>query len=140
MASPTAPTRRAAARARPGFATAVDPFAPISREGALVLNNLFLAASAAAVFIGTLYPLALEALTGEAARKYMAEQERSLREIAAALKVPPAEAAARVAALVEERRKLEKDLADARKKLAMGGGAQSAAAAPADRVAPSSRC
>ena len=39
-------------------------FAPVSREGALVLNNLFLAAAAAAVFIGTLYPLALEALTG----------------------------------------------------------------------------
>ncbi|WP_460449457.1 heme lyase CcmF/NrfE family subunit [Alsobacter sp. SYSU BS001988] len=39
-------------------------FAPISREGALVLNNLFLAASCSAVLIGTLYPLALEALTG----------------------------------------------------------------------------
>ncbi|MBN8921110.1 MAG: heme lyase NrfEFG subunit NrfE, partial [Rhizobiales bacterium] len=40
-------------------------FAPISREGALVLNNLFLTAACATVFIGTLYPLALEALTGE---------------------------------------------------------------------------
>ena len=39
-------------------------FAPISREGALVLNNLLLATSCAAVFVGTLYPLALEALTG----------------------------------------------------------------------------
>ncbi|GGH14000.1 cytochrome c-type biogenesis protein CycK [Alsobacter metallidurans] len=39
-------------------------FAPVSREGALVLNNLFLAAACAAVFIGTLYPLALEAVTG----------------------------------------------------------------------------
>ncbi len=39
-------------------------FAPVSREGALVLNNLLLAAATAAVFIGTLYPLALEALTG----------------------------------------------------------------------------
>jgi cytochrome c-type biogenesis protein CcmF len=39
-------------------------FAPVSREGALVLNNLFLASSCATVFIGTLYPLALEALTG----------------------------------------------------------------------------
>ena len=37
----------------------------MSREGALVLNNLFLAAACATVFIGTLYPLALEALTGE---------------------------------------------------------------------------
>jgi cytochrome c-type biogenesis protein CcmF len=40
-------------------------FAPISREGALVLNNLFLTTSCAAVMIGTLYPLALEQITGE---------------------------------------------------------------------------
>jgi cytochrome c-type biogenesis protein CcmF len=40
-------------------------FAPVSREGALVLNNLFLTTACATVFIGTLYPLALEALTGE---------------------------------------------------------------------------
>ncbi len=40
-------------------------FAPISREGALVLNNLLLASAAAAVLIGTLYPLALEALTSD---------------------------------------------------------------------------
>ncbi len=39
-------------------------FAPISREGALVLNNIFLSAALATVVIGTLYPLALEALTG----------------------------------------------------------------------------
>jgi cytochrome c-type biogenesis protein CcmF len=39
-------------------------FAPVSREGALVINNLFLAAACATVFIGTLYPLALEGLTG----------------------------------------------------------------------------
>ncbi len=40
-------------------------FAPISREGALVLNNLFLTCACATVFVGTLYPLALEALTNE---------------------------------------------------------------------------
>jgi cytochrome c-type biogenesis protein CcmF len=40
-------------------------FAPISREGALVFNNLFLVSACATVFVGTLYPLALEALTGE---------------------------------------------------------------------------
>ena len=39
-------------------------FAPISREGALVLNNLFLTAAAATVLLGTLYPLILEAATG----------------------------------------------------------------------------
>jgi cytochrome c-type biogenesis protein CcmF len=40
-------------------------FAPISREGALVLNNLLLTTACATVFIGTLYPLALEVMTGE---------------------------------------------------------------------------
>src|SRR5262249_59132462 len=40
-------------------------FAPVSREGALVLNNLFLVSACATVFVGTLYPLALEALTRE---------------------------------------------------------------------------
>jgi cytochrome c-type biogenesis protein CcmF len=40
-------------------------FAPISREGALVFNNLFLTAACATVFVGTLYPLALEAFTSE---------------------------------------------------------------------------
>jgi len=40
-------------------------FAPVSREGALVLNNLLLTTACATVFVGTLYPLALEAITGE---------------------------------------------------------------------------
>src|SRR5690348_2500210 len=40
-------------------------FAPISREGALVLNNLFLTTACATVFVGTLYPLALEVLTND---------------------------------------------------------------------------
>ncbi len=40
-------------------------FAPISREGSLVLNNLLLTVACAAVLVGTLYPLALEALTGD---------------------------------------------------------------------------
>jgi cytochrome c-type biogenesis protein CcmF len=40
-------------------------FAPVSREGALVFNNLFLVCACGTVLVGTLYPLALEALTGE---------------------------------------------------------------------------
>jgi cytochrome c-type biogenesis protein CcmF len=40
-------------------------FSPISREGALVVNNLLLSACCATVVVGTLYPLALEAMTGE---------------------------------------------------------------------------
>jgi cytochrome c-type biogenesis protein CcmF len=39
-------------------------FAPVSREGSLVFNNLFLSTCCATVFVGTLYPLALEGLTG----------------------------------------------------------------------------
>jgi cytochrome c-type biogenesis protein CcmF len=39
-------------------------FSPISREGALVLNNLFLTTACATVFVGTLYPLALEVMSG----------------------------------------------------------------------------
>jgi cytochrome c-type biogenesis protein CcmF len=45
--------------------TAGGLFHPISREGALVLNNLFLTTATATVLVGTLYPLALEALTGD---------------------------------------------------------------------------
>ena len=40
-------------------------FAPISREGALVLNNLFLATAAVTVLLGTLYPLIRQAVTGQ---------------------------------------------------------------------------
>src|SRR5690606_35895922 len=42
----------------------VGVFAPLSREGALLLNNLLLAVATAAVLLGTLYPIALDALTG----------------------------------------------------------------------------
>jgi alanyl-tRNA synthetase len=71
----------------------------------------------------------LEALTGEAARQYLDEQDPRLKAIAGALKVGPAEALARVEALIDERRKLERELTDARKKLAMGGGASGRRAA-----------
>jgi alanyl-tRNA synthetase len=75
----------------------------------------------------------IEALTGEAARQWLSEREAKLREAAATLKSAPDEVPARVAALVEERRRLERELADAKKALAMGGGAaKSDAAAPED--------
>jgi cytochrome c-type biogenesis protein CcmF len=51
--------------ARAGSLPVGGLFAPISREGALVINNLLLSASCATVVVGTLYPLALEAFTGE---------------------------------------------------------------------------
>jgi alanyl-tRNA synthetase len=64
----------------------------------------------------------IEALTGQTALDYLAAQEERVKEIASTLKVPPQDAASRVAQLVEERKKLERELADARKQLAMGGG------------------
>jgi alanyl-tRNA synthetase len=64
----------------------------------------------------------IEALTGAAARSHLALQERRLKAVAMALKVRPEEAAERVQALVEERRRLERELAEARRAIAMGGG------------------
>jgi alanyl-tRNA synthetase len=64
----------------------------------------------------------IEALTGEPARRWLTAREERLREAAAALKSSPEEVPARVAALVEERRSLERELAEARKALALGGG------------------
>ena len=69
----------------------------------------------------------VEALTGKAARDHLELQDKRLKQVAAALKVRPDEAADRVAVLVEERRRLERELAEAKKKLALGGGGGSAA-------------
>ena len=67
----------------------------------------------------------IEALTGEAARQWLSDREAKLREAAATLKSAPDEVPARIAALVEDRKRLERELADAKKALAMGGGAKS---------------
>jgi alanyl-tRNA synthetase len=64
----------------------------------------------------------VEALTGEGARRHLRQESRRLRELASLLKTPPAEAAERLSAVLDERRKFERELSDARKKLAMGGG------------------
>ncbi|MEQ1939910.1 alanine--tRNA ligase [Mesorhizobium sp. CN5-321] len=77
----------------------------------------------------------IEALTGEAARKYLDEQDKRLKSVAAALKISPADVPARVEALVEERRKLERELSEARKKLALGGGSSADAPAQNETVA-----
>ncbi|MCW5724077.1 MAG: alanine--tRNA ligase [Maricaulaceae bacterium] len=68
----------------------------------------------------------IEALTGEAAREWLEAQAGYARAVAEALKIPPAEAAARVSALLDERKSLERKLAVAQKKLAMGGGGSGA--------------
>jgi alanyl-tRNA synthetase len=63
----------------------------------------------------------IEAVAGEAAQAYFQAQEAALKEAAEALKVTPAEVPARVQALLDERRKLERELAETRQKLATGG-------------------
>ena len=64
----------------------------------------------------------IEAFTGEAARRYLLEQAQVARGLAEQFKVPVAEVSARVEALMSERRTMERELADARRKLALGGG------------------
>ncbi|WP_158806839.1 alanine--tRNA ligase [Beijerinckia sp. L45] len=71
----------------------------------------------------------LEARTGAAARHYLNARAAKLGDLAHQLKSTEDEASKRLGTLIEERRKLERDLADARKKLAMGG--EGGAAAPA---------
>ena len=63
----------------------------------------------------------VEALTGEAALAHVAETEDRLGAAAATLKVTPREVPARVQALVEERRRLDNDLAELRRRIAVGG-------------------
>jgi alanyl-tRNA synthetase len=77
----------------------------------------------------------IEALTRDAAREYLEHQEALLHQAASALKAAPAELPARLAALVEERRKLERELADARRALAVGGAAGPATGPIAEEVA-----
>jgi len=64
----------------------------------------------------------LEAQTRDTARRHLNRQSRSFADIAHRLRSGPAEAAERLDALMEERRKLERELADAKRRLAMGGG------------------
>ena len=65
----------------------------------------------------------IEALTGEAARQWLTAREDRLKEAAATLKSAPEDVPARVAALVDAQRRLERELADAKKALARGGSA-----------------
>ena len=72
----------------------------------------------------------IEALTADAARRHRADEARTLAALAGILKAPASEAPDRLASLMEDRRRLEKELAEARKKLAMGGGDATGVDAP----------
>ncbi|MXP14397.1 alanine--tRNA ligase [Altererythrobacter confluentis] len=68
----------------------------------------------------------IEALTGEAARQWLVSREDALKAIAASMKTAPDDVPARVNSLMDERKSLEKELAEARKQLALGGGGHAA--------------
>ena len=76
----------------------------------------------------------LEALTGEGARAYLDEQDARVKEAASVLKTRPEDLVERLKALVEERRALEKQLADAKRQLALGGGASAGTAANGEAI------
>ncbi|WP_424180204.1 alanine--tRNA ligase [Yoonia sp. TsM2_T14_4] len=71
----------------------------------------------------------IEALTGQAALDYLRAQDQRLADVAAALKAPASDVADRVKALMDERRTLANEVAQLRRELAMGGGAQGASPA-----------
>ena len=74
----------------------------------------------------------IEALTGEGARQWLVAREEALKATAGLLRTTPDDVETRVAALLDERRKLERELADAKKALALGGGSAAATSADED--------
>ncbi|MBB3859068.1 alanyl-tRNA synthetase [Novosphingobium hassiacum] len=71
----------------------------------------------------------IEALTGEGARQWFVAREEALKNTASLLRTTPEDVEARVAALMDERKKLERELAEAKKALALGGGSAKAESA-----------
>ncbi|MFV0643993.1 MAG: alanine--tRNA ligase [Sphingomonadaceae bacterium] len=74
----------------------------------------------------------VEALTGEAARQWLVARDDAVKSLALSLKTTPDDLETRIASLVDERRKLEKELADAKKALALGGGGGNSQNGPDD--------
>ncbi len=110
---------RGSAEAKP-FSTELCGGTHVRRTGDI---GLFKIVSEGAVAAGV---RRIEAMTGEGARAYLAEQARLLFEAASIAKTVPGGVPARIGALIEERRKLEKELSDARRALAVGGGGAAA--------------
>ncbi len=76
----------------------------------------------------------IEALTGEAARRYLLEQAQVAKSLADQFKAPVADVLARVEGLQAQARKLEKELADAKRQLAMGGGGSGGGASAVEEI------
>jgi alanyl-tRNA synthetase len=77
----------------------------------------------------------IEALTAEGARAYLAEADERLKEAAAILKTRPEDVVERLKTLLDERKSLERQLADAKRQIALGGGASQAAGSGAAHAA-----
>ncbi|WP_394727542.1 alanine--tRNA ligase [Altererythrobacter sp. GH1-8] len=77
----------------------------------------------------------IEALTGEAARRWLVDREDALKQAASVIRAAPEEVPDRIEALMAERKRLEKELADAKKALAMGGGSSGSAGSADEDVA-----
>jgi alanyl-tRNA synthetase len=76
----------------------------------------------------------IEALTGEGARQWLVNREESLKSAASLLRTTPEEVETRLAALLDERKKLERELAEAKKALALGGGSSARAGSADEQV------
>ncbi len=74
----------------------------------------------------------IEALTGEGARRWLVGREDALKGVAAQLRTSPDEVEARVAALIDERKRLERELTEAKRALALGGSGPAVASADED--------
>ncbi|MEM6858187.1 MAG: alanine--tRNA ligase [Pseudomonadota bacterium] len=74
----------------------------------------------------------IEALTGEAARAWLITREEALKAVAGTIRATPEEVPERIAALLDERKRMEKELAEAKKALALGGGGGQSAGGPVD--------
>jgi alanyl-tRNA synthetase len=77
----------------------------------------------------------IEAMTGEGARQWLVAREEALKSAASVIRATPEEVPARLAALLDERKRLEKELAEAKKALALGGGGSGGAATADETVA-----
>ena len=77
----------------------------------------------------------IEAMTGEGARQWLVAREEALKLAASVIRATPEEVPARLAALLDERKRLEKELAEAKKALALGGGGSGGAASADETVA-----
>ena len=77
----------------------------------------------------------IEAMTGEGARQWLVAREEALKSAAGVIRATPEEVPARLAALLDERKRLEKELAEAKRALALGGGGTGGAATADETVA-----